>query len=257
MKYKVSDIIGFMENWAKPEEQESWDNSGFQLMLDNETDKIILSLDITDEVIDYAINNKANLIISHHPMIMGGIKNIDIRTYKGLNLIKAIKNDISIYSAHTSLDVAYGGVNDTIAKILGLNKQQPLAKMDNGINIGIVGELEKSYTSEEIETQIKDKFQISYINKYGRKNDNIKKIALCGGSGAEFIKDAIENDIDLYITGDIKHHDAQYGYEEGLYIFDISHYESERPVLNTIKSKLKEKFNLEIILLMENYFNIR
>lgn len=257
MKYKVLDIIDFMNNWAKLEYQETWDNSGAQINLNGETSSVTIALDLTDKVIDMAIKNDSKLIITHHPMFFSGLKSIDENTYIGKIIIKAIKNNISIYSAHTSLDIAENGVNDVLCEVIGLNEIEGLSMADSGYMIGKVGYLEKEKLLKDIYLELSEKLNYSNIRIYGDIKNNIKKIAVCGGSGSSMIDDAIKKDVDLYITGDIKHHDAQYAYENNITLMDISHFNGEKLVLNKVASELSKNFEIVTNIIDNNAFEVK
>lgn len=257
MKYKVLDIIDFMNNWAKLEYQETWDNSGAQINLNGETSSVTIALDLTDKVIDMAIKNDSKLIITHHPMFFSGLKSIDENTYIGKIIIKAIKNNISIYSAHTSLDIAENGVNDVLCEVIGLNEIEGLSMADSGYMIGKVGYLEKEKLLKDIYLELSEKLNYSNIRIYGDIKNNIKKIAVCGGSGSSMIDDAIKKDVDLYITGDIKHHDAQYAYENNITLMDISHFNGEKLVLNKVASELSKNFEIVTNIIDTNDFEVK
>lgn len=256
MKYNVSEIIDFMNSWAKPVYQESWDNSGSQILVNNMTDKVVVALDLTDEVLEIAIRLDAKLIITHHPMIFGNLKSIDENTYIGKNIIKAIKNNISIYSAHTSLDIAQDGVNDTLCELIGLSDLEDLSQTDSDYYIGKVGRFKQDLTLEDIVELLEDKLNFKDVKVYGKKIKNIEKIALCGGSGASMIKDAINKDANIFITGDIKHHDAQFAYENNVALIDISHYHSEKVIIDKIEKRLKENFEIITIPIDNNIFEV-
>ena len=119
---KTDEIIKEMEKFASPEIAQSWDNSGWQIFLGKEeTKKIMLCLTVTQDVISQAINQECDLIISHHPLIFNPIKKLTSNTVNEKIIIEAVKNDIQIYSAHTNLDIAEGGVNDVLCERLGID----------------------------------------------------------------------------------------------------------------------------------------
>ncbi len=125
---KIKDITGFLETLAPRSYQESYDNSGLLTgHSEAEVKGILVSLDCTEEVVDEAMDNKANLIVAHHPVIFKGLKKLTGQTYIERTLIKAIKNDIAIYSIHTNLDNVYQGVNRKIAGRLGLKNVKILS----------------------------------------------------------------------------------------------------------------------------------
>ena len=223
MKYQIKEIKNFMERWAKDEYQLSWDNSGSQVEFKGDTGSVVLAMDVTDKVIDMAIKMDAKLIISHHPMFFSGSKNIIEGTYLGDNIIKLIKNNISVFSYHTSMDIAEDGVNDTLFEKLNL----------------------------------KNKLQVNKIKYYGQEKKKIKKVTILGGSGSDFIKEAKEAGAEAYITSDIKYHDGQRAYEEDLILVDVGHFYSERIILPKIKNRLQENFkDLDFYIQEESSFEL-
>ena len=241
MKYSVEEIKSFMESWAKDEYQLSWDNSGSQVEFKENTDSVVLAMDVTDKVIDKALEMDANLIISHHPMFFSGSKNIIEGTYLGDNIIKLIKNNISVFSYHTSMDVADDGVNDTLFEKLDL-KNKSILTYEEEKPMGLIGEFERELTLTDLDKLLKEKLQVCKIKFYGREDRNIKKVAILGGSGSDFISQAKEVGVDAYITSDIKYHDGQRAYEDDLILVDVGHFYSERIILPKIKKKLQENF---------------
>lgn len=230
-----------MEAWAKNEYQLSWDNSGSQVEFNENTDSVVLAMDVTDKVIDKALEMDAKLIISHHPMFFSGSKNIIEGTYLGDNIIKLIKNNISVFSYHTSMDVADDGVNDTLFEKLDLKNKSTLTYEEEK-PMGLIGEFERELTLTDLDKFLKEKLQVGKIKYYGREDRNIKKVAILGGSGSDFISQANKAGVDAYITSDIKYHDGQRAYEDDLILIDVGHFYSERIILQKIKKKLQENF---------------
>lgn len=198
-------------------------------------------MDVTDKIIDKALEMDAKLIISHHPMFFSGSKNIIEGTYLGDNIIKLIKNNISVFSYHTSMDVADDGVNDTLFEKLYL-KNKSILTYEEEKPMGLIGEFERKLTLTDLDKFLKEKLQVGKIKYYGREDRNIKKVAILGGSGSDFISQAKEVGVDAYITSDIKYHDGQRAYEDDLILVDVGHFYSERIILPKIKKKLQENF---------------
>ena len=245
-----------MEAWAKDEYQLSWDNSGSQIEFKENTDSVVLAMDVTDKVIDKALEMDAKLIISHHPMFFSGSKNIIEGTYLGDNIIKLIKNNISVFSYHTSMDVADDGVNDTLFEKLDL-KNKSILTYEEEKSMGLIGEFERELTLTDLDKFLKEKLQVGKIKYYGREDRNIKKVAILGGSGSDFISQAKEAGVDAYITSDIKYHDGQRAYEDDLILIDVGHFYSERIILPKIKKKLQENFiNLDFYIKESSSFEL-
>lgn len=242
MKYQISEIKNYMESWARKDFQLSWDNSGSQIEFKGDTESVVLALDLSDKVIDKAIKMNSKLIITHHPMFFSGEKRIIQGTYRGDNIIKLIKNNISVFSYHTSMDIASDGVNDTLFEKLNLVNKKNFT-LEEEKEMGLVGEFEKTYSLEELLEFLEEKLDVKKIKVYGRDKREIKKLAILGGSGSDFISDAKKAGVDAYITGDIKYHDGQRAYEEGIILIDVGHFYSEKIILQKIEKRLKENFS--------------
>ena len=235
----AKDIIKSMNEWADPKFIDTWDNTGFQIGDENNNiKKILVSLDLDRLVLDYAIENNYDMIINHHPLIFKPIKSITTNNHKEKIIYDLIKSNIVVYNAHTNLDQAEGGVSSELARVLGL--KDPITLTDSEIENGGYGKIGdiKEMTTREYADLIKRKLNIEHLTIYGDINKKIKKVALCGGAGSDFIYDAYKNKADLYITGDIKYHEAQMADELGLSIIDPGHFHTEKLILPVIKEYL-------------------
>lgn len=330
---------------------EEWDNTGLMVgEIDGEIKKVQISLDITDDIIEKAIAEKADLIITHHPMIFRGIKSVTDENRTGKRIIKLLKNGISVYSIHTNLDSAKEGLNQYIAEKLGMKdgiiidkkiekiykakifipeesvenileklKKSKLAVSDKYENCFYISELKEIYTSRDgsvpyrgtngteeensvksIEFLIKEKdmrvvediikknhpyeepayeftetgktvevggigrvfeldksmeitefidflkreLNIQNIRAVFGEKESVKKIAVVNGSGAEYISKMKRLGADVYITSDIKYHEAQAGKESGVNLIDMGHFEGEVWFAEIIK-KILNKMEIE------------
>ena len=207
---------------APPDTQEAWDCSGWIVDVENiiEVNKVMLALTITDDVVAQARKKKCDMIISHHPLFYVPLE------YR----------DIQMYCAHTNLDKAKGGTTDTLIDELRLD-----VKFFETEEFVRYLELKKEITLDNLLKHVKRLSKNArYVNN--NKKTYIKNVAVCSGSGSEFIKDAEEKGFDAFITGDLKYHTAV---DSNIILIDMGHFESERPVLKTLKNKLQE--NVEII----------
>ena len=239
---KAYQIIDKLNTWAMPELIDSWDNTGFQIGNDNKkVEKILISLDLDNQAIDYSLENNIDMIISHHPIIFSPLKDVTNKSYIGNIILKCIKNDIVVYNGHSNLDLAVGGVNDELSDIFCLENAEPLEinKIDKDNNIygyGRVGDVENFKIKEFLEL-VKAKLAVDYIKVYGDLSDRvIKRVAVLGGSGASFIKSAKEKGADLIITSDIKYHDAQLSEQLDIIIVDAGHFHTEKVILPKIRT---------------------
>lgn len=241
----IQDIIQRIEAFAPRLLQESYDNSGLQVgRVDTEVNSALLCIDITEMVIDEAIEAGIKFIISHHPLIFHGIKSLTGKNYIERIIIKALKNDITIYSAHTNLDNAQWGVNQAIAYKLKLQDIKVLEQKSNMpimAGAGMVGFLEEPMEYLDFLQQLKSVFNcgvVKYSNPLGKK---IHKVAVCGGSGSFLIPKAIEIGADMFVTGEIKYHDF-FGNDEQIMLADIGHYESEQFTSSLIANIITDKY---------------
>lgn len=253
---KLSKIINELELFAPYRLSETdWDNSGLQIgNVEDEIRGILLCLDVNDEIVSYAMDYNLNLILSHHPLIFKGVKSIHYNDYKGKLLIDLIQNKINVFSMHTNLDAATFGVNYALSKLLGFENYSILHITETEENTpnpvtygyGAVGELPNSIHLNELAKHLASQLQTTSLRYCGQPSKEVKKIAICGGSGSSFIKDAVASGVDVYITGDIGHHDAQEALEQGLAIIDAGHFDTEKHILPHLKKYLEEKINTEL-----------
>lgn len=237
---KIKDIIKFLEERFPLSLQEEWDNSGLQIgNIENDLTNIMISLDLDEQTIQKAKEKSCNLIINHHPFLFSSIKSIDLNEEKGKIIKDLIKNDITVFAMHTNLDIGKGGVNDNLAKLLELrdisnldtNNENPMARF------GYTNEI----TAYDFSKFIKEKLNCKGLILYGDKDKKIKKVALCGGAGSDFINDAIKKDCDLIVTSDVKYHEAIDNCKK-INIVDPGHFASENHIIYMIKDLLEKNF---------------
>lgn len=344
-------IIDQIANFAPPECAMDGDNSGLQIGdISQKVANVLLTLDINYDVLKEAVNKDCQMIVSHHPLIYRPLKKISKATEQGNIILQAAKRGITIYSAHTNLDIAGGGLNDYLAKILKLQNVSPLVQtqkknyykivvfvpishfkkvrraiLDVGAGcagnyshssfsvkgqgsfkplsgsdpfegekneftevqeyrletivsedkltlvkekifsvhpyeeialdvyslknslqewgLGRIGSLKQELKLEKFLAIIKDKLDVCNLRFVGDKSDYIKQVALCSGSGGDYIKDAASRDADIYISGDIKYHQAQQAEKLNICLVDAGHYGTEKIVKELLFEKLSAAFS--------------
>ncbi len=184
---------------------------------------VLLTTDITETVVSEAITRDCQLIISHHPLLFHGLKQVCGQTPQARIVEMAIKNNIAIYSAHTNLDSVEGGINTKLAEKLGLTDIRLLTES----GLGAIGQLTKPMNYLDFIEHIRDILESTYVRYTRPVKDQIQTVALCGGSGAEFIETAIEQGADVYLTADVKYHEFQDA-DGRIGLIDIDHWISER-----------------------------
>ncbi len=226
---KVNKIIKKIEEFAPLSTMQKWDNSGWQINLGiDEVQKILLALDVTSSSVDEAVEKGCDLIISHHPVFFNPIKTIDAPY-----IIKAIKNNIQIYSAHTNLDIAQGGVTEYLAEKCGFTE------LDTAFEFIRYKKFNEEKNFSKLVSTLKTILCLPSIRVVNSHRKSYSSIAFCSGSGAEYITELEKIGIDVFVTGDIKHHQALNA--EKMTIIDPGHFYSERFVVDIFKNILKDE----------------
>lgn len=226
---KIEELTSILEDWAPLSYQEGYDNAGL-IVGDpsKEISGVLIALDSTENVIEEAVQKGANVVIAHHPILFSGLKKLNGSNYVERTIIKAIKNDIAIYAAHTNLDAVSTGVNSKICEKLGLNDVKILKESKNNSNVGsgMIGTLNEPKDEMELLKFIKKEFKAGSLRYTSLLNKKVLKVAVCGGSGSFLLNDAIQAEADVFVTSDFKYH-QYFDAENKILIADIGHYEAE------------------------------
>lgn len=237
---KVIKVVNALEQFAPLPLQSDYDNAGLQVGLtETELSGALLCLDVTESIIDEAVSLGCNLVVSHHPLLFHSLSQISNADYVQRSVIKAIRNNITIVSMHTNLDSAKNGVNFKIAEKMGLKnlrfigKKQLVDGVDGGE--GIIGELRTPMASDDFIIMLKHTFDVECVQANELLRRRIKRIALCGGAGSFLLKDAISENADAFVTGEMGYH-LFFGHEQEIQIAVIGHYQSEQFTTEIFKS---------------------
>ncbi len=233
---KIKEIYGLLNTIAPFEYAEDWDNSGLLIGdMEAEVKKILVTLDVTDEVSDMAIQAGADLIISHHPLIFSPVKKINSQNFITKRVLKLAGEKINLISMHTNMDAT--GLDEVARELLKIKKYKCIEENEKfpgqGIGIGTIGRFlndngeEVNITLREAVIRTKTGFMTNVVKVYGDLDKCIEKAAVCTGSGKSMIENCIKMGCDLLITGDITYHDALDATERGMAIIDAGHYATE------------------------------
>ena len=237
----VRAITDAIEAFAPLSIQESWDNSGLIVgSPDQEVNGVLVGFDCTPELVDEAVACGADMIVTHHPLIFGGIKKISPDDPTGLALIKAISAGVAVYAAHTTADKVLEGVSGAMARRLELKNIEVLDKEADGVGLGAVGDLEMPMSSEEFIAFVKDRFGLTVARCSHLLDGSISRVAMCGGSGSSLISKAMEAGAQAYLCGDISYH--HFFTPKNFMLIDIGHFEGEVEICQVIFSLLRKKF---------------
>lgn len=224
-------------------------------------DRVIIALDVTIQAMEEAKNRNAGILLTHHPLMMKPVKSVRFDTMPGSAVSMSCRNRISIVSAHTSLDKARSGLNDYFAFLVGLRDTRALIPVpdqqenpEEPAGFGRIGRLVSPGPVETVAAQIKHALGIDYVKVVGGScgKEKMETAAVCTGSGGSFVDQFLRSGADLYITGDIKYHEARRIEENGRALIDVGHFASEIAAVDLLYDRLKSAcdqagFEVEII----------
>ncbi len=239
---KIDDIINYLDEKFHPEYQEDYDNAGFLVGCGaEECSGVLVALDLTAAVVAEARSLGCNLIVTHHPLIFGGLKRVTDRSEAGRIVIEMLRNGMATYAAHTNLDNLPDGVNGILAQKLGLTNCQILRASAENIGAGMIGDLPCETDAEGFLLTVKQRLGLPWVRMSGERS-TVRRVAICGGAGSFLIGDALRAGADAYLTADLKYHDFQRP-EGRMLLADIGHYESEQFAKEIIYRAISEKFS--------------
>ena len=228
----------------------SWDNVGLLAgRKEKEVKRLYLALDATDEVIEHAAAWKADLLVTHHPLLFSSIKRITDDDFIGRRLLRLIREDISYYAMHTNYDVMRMGeaaaerllLTDTEPLEVTLQMEEKASVKEKGI--GCIGMLPERMSLERCAAQVKKIFALPDVRSFGDRQKQIKKVAVVPGSGKDEISEAVEKGADVLITGDIGHHDGIDAVARGLAVIDAGHYGLEHIFMDEMEQFFKRNWS--------------
>ena len=237
-------IMNALERIAPRRLAEDWDNPGLLVgSFAQKVNRILIALDVDDAVTQEAIERRADMIIAHHPAIFRGIKQLRTDLPLGRRLAALLTNGIAVAAAHTNLDIVRGGVNDVLAANIGLEKLSSFVitgqEEGDDESLGLVGTLSAPMSIEDFAHTVKERLGVTHVRLAAAAARPVRRVAVCGGAGAEFIDNAIRLGMDVYVTGDVKYHEAQRAVEQGMHIIDAGHFGTERPILPVLAAHLR------------------
>ena len=235
---KIKEVYDFLDFVAPFETSAEWDNCGLSVgSLNNDFSKILVALDVTDEVIDEALKIGAELVITHHPLIFNPVSQIESESL----LYKAVKSGITFISSHNCLDKAIGGVNDCLARKVGIKNIQH-ETIDEFLK---VGEIEPC-TVKEFAQKVKN--TLGGAVAFADNGKVISRVAFCSGGGGDLINAAAIIGADALLTGEAKHHEYLESKHLGVALITAGHYETEVVVCDYLKDLLVKQFdNTEVV----------
>lgn len=235
----IKEIYDYLDTIAPFNTAAEWDNCGLSVgSLDSDVNKVLVALDVTDDVVNTAVNCGAGLVITHHPLLFAPVAQIEANSL----VYKAVKSGVTFVAAHTNLDKAAGGVNDCLARKVGITNLKQ-SQVDEFLKIGEIDPC----TPQEFALRVKNALggKVSFTEN----NTMIKNVALCSGGGGDLIDAAHREGADAFLTGEAKHHEFLYANHVGTDLFVAGHYETEVIVCEALCDVLSQKFpEIEFVL---------
>lgn len=247
----IQKVASFLEEWAPPSSAQSYDNVGLQVGDPSaEVRRGLLALDMTPQVLAEARAVEADLIITHHPLIFRPLQRVTTTSFAASLAYRLASSGVGLYSIHTNLDAAPGGVSFALGRTLGLADMEFLDVFESDgeeIGLGVVGRLEAPASLAEFLERVADRLNTESLRFVGDHDSRVDRVAVCGGAGSDFVGKAIASGADVYVTADVKYHaffdvlDTE-GRPKMAFV-DAGHYETEVMTETLLRDELAERFS--------------
>ena len=252
MSRSLTDIVSVLSRLASLDWAEPWDNVGLLLEPKNPNiTKILVTIDLTESVLLEAQAARANLIVAYHPPIFSGFKRLTQKSAAERIVLDSIRADIAIYSPHTALDAAPGGMNDWLAKALGAGRLTPVVQLENapnGVGLGRLVQLEQETSLEELLHRVKLHLGLAQLRVAAAAahagGQPIKSAAVCAGAGGSVFERCPP--VDLLLTGEMRHHDVLARMAAGTTVVLTDHTHTERGYLQHLAKYLKDALGVDL-----------
>ncbi len=234
---KLREITAALESIAPLRYAEPWDNVGLLVGdADADVSRALLAIDCTEAVFAEALARRCELVIAYHPVIFDGLKRLHARSV----VYRAIREGVALWSPHTALDVADGGTNDVLADVVGMTARAPLrvTRPDEGVGLGRVGPVDPIDRAELIE-RIKKALGVDRVLVAGPTEGAVDRVAVGAGACGDLIKEVLAAGAGLYLTGEMRHHDALRAAASGLTVVCALHSNSERVALGRLAERVR------------------
>lgn len=241
----LADILRVLEKMAPAHLAEEWDNVGLQVGdPGREVGSVWVALDPSPDVVSAACRNGVGLLVTHHPLIFRPLKQIDTRTPLGAVIEKALRHRLAVYAMHTNLDAATAGLNDLLAGRLGVQRLKPLVGREYsgtgpGPGIGRSGLLPVPVRLGELAVEVKRRLGLATVRIAGDASRQVKRVALSTGSGGSLLPHFLSSSADVFITGDLRYHDAREIEAAQRGAIDIGHFHSEHLMTAAVAQRLR------------------
>jgi len=237
----VSDIIEVLDAIAPRSAAQKWDNVGLQVgHLKWPVRRVMIALDAAPLVVQAACERKIDLLVTHHPLIFRPLSCVDFNTPVGRIVQLSAQHRLAVFSAHTNLDAVAEGLNDILARKIGLFHMQDFIASEtpdhNGI--GRVGDLPEAHSLSSLAGSLRNLLGGTSVRFSGMPDMMVRRVAICTGSGGSLMDDFLQSGADVFITGDLRYHDARSAEWANVGMIDIGHFASEHLMVNALTERL-------------------
>lgn len=243
----VKNVLNALWELAPLSCKESWDNVGLMCgRMNTKVNRILVALDTDEQVAQEAQDHGCELVVTHHPLIFRGAMHITDEDTVGQTLLSFLERSLAVISMHTNLDCAEGGVNDVLARRLGLSEVTVLSDGETPGLIRCGNRKEESIDS--FAAFVKSELRCPGL-RFVRGNRPVRRVAVGGGSCGEFLETVHNTGCDTFVTADVKYHQFCTAKQLGLNLIDAGHFETEQPVCEVLLAALRSRFpEIEVIL---------
>ncbi len=240
----IADMSEILEELAPIRLAETWDNPGLQTgQKEWPVRKVWVALDPLPEVVSAACDRQVDLLVTHHPLIFKPLKSINFSSPIGRTILLSARHSLAVYSAHTNLDSVAGGINDRLVSAIGLTEVSVLGEESvpgSGEGLGRVGRLSGRTCLSELVTKIKHRLNLDWVRWSGDPDMPVTHAAVCSGSGGGMMDFFYASGAQVFITGDVKYHQARDAQARGVGLIDIGHFGSEHLIIRVLTDRLRE-----------------
>lgn len=241
----VGDIVAQLDERFPQQLTESWDNTGLLLgCTDKPAVRVMTALTLTEDVAEEAVAKSVDLIVTHHPILFRGAKQLTTRSPEGRIVLTLAKAEIAVFSPHTRFDSAADGINQFLAIQLGLTNIQPLRPTSDDVTLGSgrFGEVPGGHSVKEFAASVSRVCEVDGLHIVDSGRPEIRKVAIACGAAGEFLSDAITLGCDAFLVGECRFHTALEAKAAGVSLFVPGHYASERPAVEELAKSLSQLF---------------
>lgn len=248
---KVQELLCRLQTRLPLHWAEEWDNSGLLLGFpEDPVRRVAVALDPDLETLRRAVEAGANVLVTHHPLILSPVRQILSDRSPGEEIAFALANGLALIALHTNWDAAPGGMNMSLSRTIGLRNPLPLIPSERGAwGTGAAGELPEILPAWQWAGKIRDSLSLSRLEAYGDADRPVKRLALCGGSGGSLWRDALASGAQVYFTADMKYHERLDACRSGLILFLADHGEMESLSLPDLAECISEELEERAVLL--------